>query len=105
MSIYVPSELESLKNDALTSEGKSPDERTAMFVSLMEAVEALQAHLTPEERKRRQRIAEQLDSRPDPWWRNCRKEALEEYARTHEAEQKELERLTDEYSRDKADDS
>ena len=104
MSIFVPSELEAIKNDALTSQGKSPDERTAMFISIMAAVKAMQSHLTDEERARRMRIAEQLDPRPDPWWRNVRKEALEEYARTHEADQKELERLIAEYSHDNAND-
>ncbi|MEX2318153.1 MAG: hypothetical protein WD669_13425 [Pirellulales bacterium] len=76
---FVTSEFESIKKDAYSSEGKTFDERTAMFIGLMEAVEAFRAHLTPEERARRRRIADQLDPRPEPWWRNIRKEALAEY--------------------------
>ena len=79
MNIFARSEFETTKQDAFSSEGKSPDERTAMFLGLMATIEAIQAHLTPEERERRQRIAEQIDPRPDPWWRNFRQEALAEY--------------------------
>src|SRR5438874_13753701 len=98
------SELEVIKRDAYSSENKSPEQRTAMFLDIMEMVDAVQSHLSMEERARRQRIADQLDPRPDPWWRNCRKEALEEYARTHETDQKELDRLMGECSRDTAED-
>jgi hypothetical protein len=77
--LYAQTELESIKRDALSSEGKSADERTAMFLSIMEAVEAMQSHLTDEERKRRMQIADQLARRPDPWWRNVRKEAWANY--------------------------
>ena len=54
-------------------------QRTAMFLDLMEMVDAMQSHLTPEEHARRMWVADQLDPRPDPWWRNVRKEALAEY--------------------------
>jgi hypothetical protein len=73
------SELESIKRDALSSEGKSFEERIELFIALMKAEEAREAHLTPEEREQRRRIADQLEPRPDPWWRNFRKEALAEY--------------------------
>jgi len=73
------SELEVIKRDAFSSEGKSAEQRTNMFIGLMETVEAFRAHLSPEERARRRQIADQLDPRPDPWWRNFRKEALAEY--------------------------
>jgi hypothetical protein len=79
MNIYAQTELEATKRDAYSSEGKTFEQRTAMFVGLMRAVNAFRAHLTPEERVRRRQIAEQLDPRPDPWWRNFRKEALAEY--------------------------
>jgi len=79
MNMFTLSEFESTKRDASSSEGKTFEERTAMFLDLMETLEAIQAHLTPEERARRERIADQLDPRPDPWWRNFRKEALAEY--------------------------
>jgi hypothetical protein len=92
MSIPNESELDAIKREARSVERKSPEERIAMFISLMEAVEKAEAHLTPEERNRRRQIADQMDPRPDPWWRNCRKEALEEYARTHKDEQNNLDR-------------
>ena len=79
MNIFAQSELETTKRDAESSEGKTAQERTEMFLDLMETIEAIQANLTPEERARRERIADQLDPRPDPWWRNFRKEALAEY--------------------------
>lgn len=79
MQLFAQSELETTQRDAFSSEGKSPEERTAMFHDLMATIEAIQAHLTPEERERRQRIADQIDPRPDPWWRNFRKEALAEF--------------------------
>jgi hypothetical protein len=56
MNIYAQTELEAIKRDAYSSEGKTPEERIAIFIGLMEAVEALQAHLTPEERARRRRM-------------------------------------------------
>jgi hypothetical protein len=73
------SELEVIKRDAYSSEGKTPEERTAMFLDIMEMVEAVQRHLSVEEHARRLYVADQLDPRPDPWWRNFRKEALAEY--------------------------
>jgi hypothetical protein len=79
MNVYAQTELEAIQRDAFSSEGKSFEQRTAMFLGLMEMVEALQNHLSLEERARRKRIAEQLDPLPEPWWRNVRKEALAEY--------------------------
>jgi hypothetical protein len=79
MNVIAQSEFETIKRDAYSSEGKTPEQRTAMFIRLMEAVDAFRAHLTPEERARRRRIADQLEPRPDPWWRNFRQEALAEY--------------------------
>ena len=79
LNVYTQSEFEATKRDAFSSEGKTFEERTTMFLGLMEAVDAFRAHLSPEERARRRRIADQLDPRPDPWWRNFRKEALAEY--------------------------
>jgi hypothetical protein len=74
-----PSEFEIIKRDAFSSEGTTPEERTEMFLGLMEAVDAFRAHLTPQERVRRRQIADRLDPRPEPWWRNIRKEAVAEY--------------------------
>ncbi len=75
----VSSEVEAVKRDAYSSENKSPAERTAIFLDLMELVEAIQGHLSPEERTERVLVADKLDPRPDPWWKNFRKEALVEY--------------------------
>ena len=85
MKLFTRSEFETTKEDAFSSEGKTPEERIAMFLDLMATIEAIQAHLTPEERERRRWIADQIDPRPDPWWRNVRKEALEEYQRMQKA--------------------
>jgi len=105
MDVFAQSEFEATKRDAFSSEGKTPDERIAMFLDLMKAIEAIQAHLTPEERARRQRIADQLDPRPDPWWRNFRKEALAEYQRQTADAQNELKLLMSKYSDGKTIDS
>ena len=94
--LYAQSEFEAIKRDAFSSEGKTPEERTAMFLDLMETVEAIQSQFSVGERARRMRIADQLDPRPDPWWRNIRKEALAEY--DTEAQQKEMEQIVAEYS-------
>ena len=81
--LFAQSELEAIKRHAQSSEGKSPEERIAMFIDLMNTVEAIHSNLSPEERERRRQIADQLDPRPDPWWRNVRKEALAEYEANH----------------------
>jgi hypothetical protein len=79
MNIYAQTEFEAIKRGAYSSEGKTPEERTAMFIGLMEAVEAIQSRFSEEERQRRMRIADHLGPRPEPWWRNIRKDALAEY--------------------------
>ncbi len=104
MQIFAQSESEAVRRDAHSSEGKSAAERTAMFLDLMETVDAIQSQFSAGERARRMRVEDQLDPRPDPWWRNFRKEALQEYARSHEADEMELRRLIEEYSRDKTED-
>ena len=77
--IFAQSELEAIRRDAASSEGKSAEQRVAMFVDLMDTVEAIQSNLPPEERERRKQISDQIDPRPDPWWRYIRQEALDEY--------------------------
>ena len=74
-SLYRPSERESIIEDARGSDGKSPRERAAMFIDLLETVDVIWRNLTPEERRRRIKIARQLDPAPDPWWKNLRPEA------------------------------
>ncbi|HID76323.1 MAG TPA: hypothetical protein EYP56_10045 [Planctomycetaceae bacterium] len=70
------SEIEAIKRDAATSEGKTPEERMATFFELLRTVSAVWGHLCPEERRRRMEIADRLNRRPEPWWKNFRPEAL-----------------------------
>jgi hypothetical protein len=77
--LYAQTELASIKRDAYSSEGKTAQERVAIFLDLMETVKAIQSNFPEKERLRRQRIAEQLDRLPQFWWHNFRKEALAEY--------------------------
>lgn len=69
------SERDSVIADARSSEGKSPEQRMAMFADLLATVDAVWMHLSLEERRRRMWIADQLHRRPDPWWKNLRAEA------------------------------
>ena len=77
------SEVDALKRDARSSVGKTFDERTQMFLSLMELVDATLSRLPPEELNRRRDIAGQLDPRPTPWWRHFLPEALADNAEAH----------------------
>ena len=61
--------------DAQSSEGKSPQERMAMFAAILATVDAVWSCLTPEECRRRMSIADQIHRRPEPWWKNLRPEA------------------------------
>ena len=79
MLSFRQTDREAIARDAFSSEGKTPQERMAMFVDLMATVSAIVDSLPPEERRRRLWIADQLDPRPDPWWKNFRAEALAEY--------------------------
>jgi hypothetical protein len=74
-SLHVPSERESVIEAARSSQGKSPRQRMAMFVDLLETVDIIWRDLTPKERRRRVAIARQLDPAPEPWWKNLRPEA------------------------------
>ena len=76
---FVHSERETTIADAGSSLGKSPEERMAMFADLLATVDAVWNHLSPEERRRRMRIADQFHQRPDPWWKNVRPEALPDH--------------------------
>lgn len=55
--------------------GMTPEERMAVFKDILGMISAAWASLPEEERRRRLRIGESLDPRPDPWWRNLRPEA------------------------------
>jgi hypothetical protein len=76
MSPAAKSIWKSIARDAFSSEGKSPRERAAMLVDLFATADVLQAQLTDTERARRARIADRLDPRPVPWWKNFRSEKL-----------------------------
>ena len=69
---FTQTERESIIADARSSEGKSPAERMRMFADLLATVDAVWESLSPEERRRRLRIAEELDRRPELWWNNLR---------------------------------
>ena len=62
--------------DAETSVGRSAEERWRMFCSIQRMVAATWKGLTEDEMRRRLEIGEQLDPRPEPWWKNVRPEAL-----------------------------
>ena len=79
MEFFQQTDRESIEKDAMNGLGKSPEERMAMFCDLMRTVDAITASLSPKERERRRRIADALDPRPDPWWKNFRAEGLAEY--------------------------
>lgn len=72
---FVHSERETTIADAASSEGKTPQERMAMFADLLATVDAVWKHLSPEDRRRRMWIADQIHRRPNPWWKNLRPEA------------------------------
>ena len=74
-ALHVPSERDSVFEAARACRGKSPRERMAMFIDLLETVDVIWQNLSPEERRRRMEIARQLDPAPEPWWKNLRPEA------------------------------
>ena len=79
MNSFRQTEREAIAREALSSQGKSPQERHAMLVDLLATADAILETLPPEERMRRLEIARQLDPLPDPWWQNFSAEALAEY--------------------------
>lgn len=70
------SEKDAVIADAAPSLGLTPQERWELFASIQRMVGATWADLDEEEMRRRLEIGEKLDSRPDPWWKNIRSEAL-----------------------------
>lgn len=64
--------------DADSSLGRSPDERMALFKSLLRSVDAAWNGLGLDEDERRRRIeaTSGLEPRPEPWWKDVRPEAL-----------------------------
>ncbi|MBI4585249.1 MAG: hypothetical protein HY717_14645 [Planctomycetes bacterium] len=51
-----------------------------MFVDLLRLLDALWANLPPEDRRFRIQIADELDRRPEPWWKNLRPEAQPDFS-------------------------
>jgi hypothetical protein len=58
---YHQSDRETVIEDARSSEGKSPRQRMAMFIDLLETIDVIWGNLTPEERRRRMEMSRQLD--------------------------------------------
>ncbi len=54
----------------------TPRERMELFAELLRQEDEKLAKLSPEERLRQREIEEQLDPRPNPWWKNIRPDAL-----------------------------
>jgi hypothetical protein len=69
-----PDPIDEVIADAETSVGRTPEERNAMFCSIQRLVGSIWSGLSREEQRRRIEISERLDPRPDPWWRNIRRE-------------------------------
>lgn len=71
----VPDERAEILEEARQFRDKTPEERMAIFKDILDMISATWACLPEEERRRRLRIGETLDPRPEPWWRNLRPEA------------------------------
>jgi peptide subunit release factor 1 (eRF1) len=69
-------ERSEILEDARRFRGMSAEERMDVFKDILEMVSAAWTSLSEDERRRRLRIGESLDPRPDPWWKNVRPEAL-----------------------------
>ncbi len=69
-------EIDGIKRDARSSEGKTAQQRMEMFADLLETVDCIWNSLTPGERRRRMWISDQLHRRPEPWWQHVRAEDL-----------------------------
>lgn len=67
------SDRESIDADARHVIGMTPEERAEVFVGLERTMEAILAHVPPEERRRRQEATRLLDPRPIPWWKTLRR--------------------------------
>ncbi len=62
--------------EAETSVGRTPRERYEMFRLIQMLVGAIWASFDEREMRRRLRIAEELDPRPDPGWKDIRPEGM-----------------------------
>lgn len=75
-ALPIPSERDAIIAAAARCEAMSPRERMELFAELLRQEDAILEKLTPEERRRRIETADQLDPRPEPWWKNLRPEAI-----------------------------
>jgi hypothetical protein len=73
--LWAPEKDEVLE-DAATSVGRTLEERWAMFSSIQRMVAATWEGLSEHEMRRRLRVGEELDPRPEPWWKNVRPEEI-----------------------------
>jgi peptide subunit release factor 1 (eRF1) len=74
-SLPVLDEHAEILEDARRFRNKTPEERMAIFKDILDMISATWACLPEEEQRRRLRIGESLDPRPEPWWKNLRAEA------------------------------
>ena len=74
---HLPDPVDEVIAEAETSVGRTFEERNAMFCSIQRLVGSIWSRLSQEEQRRRMEISEDLDPRPDPWWRNIRREEAE----------------------------
>ncbi len=78
---------ESIEADARHVVGMTPEERAEVFVGLERTMEAILAHLSPDERRRRREASRMLDPRPTPWWKNLRRSAWPDADAAHELDE------------------
>ncbi len=64
--------------DASSSLARSPEERIALFLEFQRLIEAAwdAVGLTEQERRARLRRTSALEPRPEPWWRDVKREGL-----------------------------
>jgi len=70
------SDRDAIIEDAQTSLGRTIEERWAMFCSIQRLVAATWECLSEAEVRRKMQSDDQLDPRPDPWWKNIRPKGL-----------------------------
>jgi hypothetical protein len=78
---FARSEFDEIISDAETSVGRSMEERARIFSSVQALIAAVWSRLSEDEIRRRLDIADLLDPRPDPWWRNIKPEGCREGSR------------------------
>ena len=62
--------------EAESSLGRTPEERYEMFRSIQRLLDAIWSGLSDEDMRRRLRIGEEMDPRPEPWWKDVKPEGL-----------------------------